>query len=72
MNPISVGVWTYGMGTDRYVGDGYKPKMELKDRIEHIGKQNGVSSIEITYPGDINEDNYEEYKPLLEKYNLSI
>ena len=72
MNPISVGVWTYGMGTDRYVGDGYKPKMELKDRIEHIGKQNGVSSIEITYPGDINEDNYEKYKPLLEKYNLSI
>lgn len=72
MNPISVGVWTYGMGTDRYVGDGYKPKMELRERIAHIGRADGVTGIEITYPGDINEKNYAEYLPLLEKYNLKI
>lgn len=72
MNSISVGVWTYGMCTDRYVGDGYKDKMLLEERISHIGKIKGAKGIEITYPGDINEDNYQEYKILLDKYNLSI
>lgn len=72
MNPISVGVWTYGMCSDRYVDSGYKDKMNLFERIEHLGKMEGVSGIEITYPGDICEDNYNEYQPLLEKYGLKI
>ncbi|MEA4972689.1 MAG: sugar phosphate isomerase/epimerase family protein [Candidatus Metalachnospira sp.] len=72
MNPVSVGVWTYGMCTDRYVGEGYKPKMDLKERIEHIGKIKSAAGIEITYPGDINENNYAEFKPILDKYGLSI
>ena len=72
MNTISVGVWTYGMCTDRYVGDGYKEKMTLEERINHIGKIEGAKGIEITYPGDINEENYSQYKKLLDENNLSI
>lgn len=72
MNKISVGVWAYGACSDRYVGDGYKQKLPLAQRIEHLGKLGGISGIEITYPVDINEENYPEYAPLLKKYDLQI
>ncbi len=72
MNPIGVGVWTYGTCSDRYVGDGYKEKMSLLERIEHIGAMPDAKAIEITYPNDINSTNYEQYKPLLDKNDLSI
>ncbi len=72
MNNISVGVWAYGACSDRYVGDGYKSRLPLAQRIEHIGKLGGVDGIEITYPVDINEENYPEYAPLLQKYGLRI
>lgn len=72
MNPISVGVWTYGTGSDRYVSDGYRKKMSLQKRIEHIGAMKDVGAVEITYPSDINKTNYESFKPLLDKHSLSV
>jgi xylose isomerase len=72
MNKISVGVWAYGACSDRYVGDGYKERLPLVQRIEHLSKLDGVSGIEITYPADINEETYSEYAPLLKKYGLQI
>lgn len=71
-NKLSVGVWDYGMGTDRYVGAGYKPYMKFEDRLRAIGRLKGVSGVEITYPCDCNEENYETIKPILEEGNLSI
>lgn len=72
MNKISVGVWTYGACSDRYVSDGYKNRLPLTERLEHLGKIDGVKGIEITYPCDINEENYSQYAPLLKKYGLEI
>ena len=72
MNPISVGVWTYGTGSDRYVSDGYKDRLTLTERIEHIGAVSEVKAIEITYPGDMNKANFSQYKPLLDKFGLSV
>jgi sugar phosphate isomerase/epimerase len=71
-NKLSVGVWAFGMGTDRYVGEGYKDYMTFEERVRAISKLDGVDGIEITYPGDINEDNYEKIKPLLDEGSLSI
>lgn len=72
MNPISVGVWTYGMGSDRYVSEGYKPKMPLEERIKQISRIEGVTAIEVTYPGDLNESNIAAFLPLLEASHLKI
>jgi xylose isomerase len=72
MNKISVGVWTYGACSDRYVSDGYKDRLPLAERLEHLGKIDGVKGIEITYPCDINEENYPQYAPLLKKYGFEI
>lgn len=72
MNKISVGVWDYGMGTDRYVGDGYKPRMAFLDRVRRIGALHGVSGIEITYPNDISEANWAQAEPVLRECGLSI
>lgn len=71
-NKLSVGVWDYGMGTDRYVGEGYKPYMKFEDRLRAIGKLSGISGVEITYPCDCNEDTYENIKPILAEGGLSI
>ncbi len=71
-NKISVGVWDYGMGTDRYVGDGYKERLSFVERVRRIGKLEGVEGIEITYPNDVNENNWAEIRPILEECGLAI
>ncbi|MDL2235252.1 sugar phosphate isomerase/epimerase [Christensenellaceae bacterium OttesenSCG-928-L17] len=69
---ISVGVWNYGMGTDRYVSDGYKAYMPFEERVRAISKIAGVRGIEITYPGDVSEENWSSVEPLLKECNLPI
>jgi xylose isomerase len=69
---ISVGVWAYGSCSDRYVSEGYREKPTLAERIRRIGEAEGVGGVEVTYPGDVNEDSYEEFALLLEKHNLRI
>jgi len=71
-NKLSVGVWAYGMGTDRYVGEGYKDYMKFEDRVRAISKLDGVDGIEITYPGDISEENWDAVKPVLDEGGLTI
>ena len=71
-NKICVGVWDYGMGTDRYVGDGYKDKLNFLERVRRIGKLKGVEGIEITYPNDANENTWAQVKPVLEECGLTI
>ena len=71
-NKLSVGAWVYGMGTDRYVGQGYKDYMNFEARIRAIGKLPGVTGLEITYPCDVSEENWEQIKPVLEECGLTI
>ena len=71
-NKICVGVWDYGMGTDRYVGDGYKDKLSFLERVRRIGKLDDVEGIEITYPNDANETNWEQVRPVLAECSLTI
>jgi xylose isomerase len=72
MNNISVGVWAYGACSDRYVGNGYRTRLPLEQRIERLGNIKGVKGIEITYPNDFDEHSYSEFLPLLIKYDLGI
>lgn len=69
---ISVAVWNYGMGTDRYVGNGYKPRLSFEERVRRISKLEGIKGIEITYPCDANEQNWSTVGPLLEQLGLKI
>lgn len=69
---ISVGVWSYGSCSDRYVGKGYKPYINFIDRVKEISKLEDVQGIEVTYPGDVNKDNLETVKLLLKDKNLFI
>ena len=71
-NKISICVWDYGMGTDRYVGEGYKDFMPFEDRVRAIGKLSGTNTIEVCYPNDINEDNWAEKKIALEEAGLTV
>ncbi len=69
---ISVGIWDFGMGSCRYVGEGYKPYMNFEERVRAISKIKGASGIEITYPNDVNEKTWPEAKALLDELNLKI
>ena len=69
---ISVGVWDYGMGSCRYVGEGYKPYMPFEERVRVISKLSGVTGLEITYPNDANAESWPRIKPLLDELGLSI
>ena len=69
---IGVGVWTFGMGSCRYVGEGYKPYIPFEQRVRAISAIKGVGGIEITYPGDLNEESWPQAKVLLDECGLSI
>lgn len=72
MERISIGVWSFGMGTDRYVGKGYKPYINFQERTERISRIEGVKGIEITYPNDVNFDNLEQVKSELAARGLKV
>ncbi|MCL2856781.1 MAG: sugar phosphate isomerase/epimerase [Oscillospiraceae bacterium] len=69
---IGVGVWTFGIGSCRYVGEGYKPYLSFEQRVRAISAIKGVGGIEITYPNDVNEDSWPGAKALLDECGLSI
>lgn len=69
---FSVGVWAFGMGSDRYVSDGYKPYLKLEERVAKIGTLPGVTGVEVTFPNDVNLENVEKFKAMLAGNNLRL
>jgi xylose isomerase len=72
VNKIGLGVWAYGSCCDRYVSEGYRPCLPLRERLVRARSIEGIEGVEITYPGDLNSENYNQYEPLLTKSGLSI
>ncbi len=72
MKGYSIGVWVFGMGSDRYVGNGYKPYLRLPERVAEIAKINGVNAVEVTFPNDVNLATVDEFKLLLQKHGLAL
>jgi len=60
------------MGTDRYVGNGYKPYINFFERLDRISKIQNVKGVEITYPNDVNFDNLAKVKDELKARNLKV
>lgn len=71
-NKLSVGIWTYGMCTERYVSDGYKPFLSFDERIDRVKELNGNSGIEVNYPNDLNEGNYKERFQMIKNIGLVV
>ena len=72
MKGYSVGVWTYGMGSDRYVGEGYKPPLPLADRVARIARLEGVGAVEVTFPQDVNAASLEAFRALAGRHGLKV
>lgn len=72
MTKLAVGIWAYGRCAERYVSDGYREVMPFERRLEKIAALEGISGIELSYPGDIDEANCDEIQGLLKRYNLRI
>ena len=43
MEKLGLGIWAYGTGSDRYVGDGYKPYIPFEERVKRAGKVKRVA-----------------------------
>lgn len=72
MEKVGVGVWSFGMGSDRYVDRGYKPYINFDERVEKISGIAGIKGIEVTFPQDINWDNYKEKLLMLRDKDLKL
>lgn len=71
-NKLATGIWTYGMGTERYVSDGYKDFLDFNQRVKKIGELNDISGIEINYPNDIDESNYSTRIETIKQAGLEV
>ena len=69
---ISVGVWYMGSVADRFVKDGYRRQKEMVQRIKAISDIEGVGGIEIHYPTEIDENNIDVIREILEETGLKI
>jgi len=72
MKKVCIGVWSFGMGTDRYVGGGYKPFLSFNERLDKISKIQGAEGVEITYPNDITSETMIPVKKEIESRGLKI
>lgn len=72
MEKLSIGIWSFGMGTDRYVGKGYKPYINFFERLDRISQIKDVEGIEITYPNDVNFDTVAKVKSEIESRGLRV
>ncbi len=71
MKGLGVGIWTFGMGSERYVSDGYKPYLTVEERIAQIGRLNGVTGLEVTFPNDVDEDSLKTFSSLMAENALT-
>jgi len=69
---VSVGVWFMGSVYDRFVKDGYRPQKSVIERIKSISEIDDVKGIEIHYPTEINENNMDIIREVLEETGLRI
>jgi xylose isomerase len=72
MKGYSVGVWTYGMGSERYVSSGYKPFLPLSERVASIARLEGVTAVEVTFPNDVNAESLQEFRALVDRHGLKV
>jgi len=72
MKGLGIGAWAFGMGSERYVSDGYKPFIPLEERVKRIAAIDGLDAVEICYPNDVTLDNIDEIKKLLADNSLQV
>ena len=72
MKGLGVGVWTFGMGSERYVSDGYKPFLKLEERVAAIAALPGITGLEVTFPNNVTMENAAQFKALLDNHGLSL
>ena len=72
MEKVSVGIWSFGMGTDRYVAEGYKPYINFSERLDRISRIEGIRGVEITYPNDVDFENVRNVQSEIEAHGLKI
>jgi xylose isomerase len=72
MEKLSIGTWSFGMGTDRYVGNGYKPYINFLERLDRIAHINEVKGIEFCYPNEITFDSLVKVKGEIQSRGLKV
>ena len=72
MKGLGIGAWAFGMGSERYVSDGYKPFIPLTERVKRIAAIDGLDAVEICYPNDVTFDNIDEIKKMLDELGLKV
>jgi len=66
------GLWALGPLGDRFNTKGYKPKLDLAQKIKLIGQIKMVRGVELNYPSDFTEDQLDQVEKLLSDSGLKV
>jgi xylose isomerase len=66
----SVGTWQYGALGDRFVATGYQDPVQFEALLGKIASINGISGVELVYPGDVTAYNHAFITEKLHSRNL--
>ncbi|HOL18211.1 MAG TPA: TIM barrel protein [Bacillota bacterium] len=66
----SVGTWQYGPLGDRFVPGGYQEAAAFPALLDHIAAIEGVTGVELVYPGEVADDNHAFIVEELQKRKL--
>jgi xylose isomerase len=69
---ISVGVWYLGATSDRFVKQGYRQDRTIEERFRMAASIPGVGGLEMHYPTEVTDQNYETLKKLADDLGLKI
>jgi len=68
----SVGLWFWGKLSDRFATAGYRDALNAFEAIKEAKKIPNVSGVELTYPDDVNDENWRAIRDALAEQGLQV
>ena len=65
-----IGFWLFGELRDRFTV--YHDARSMEEKFERASKVKGAEGLEVIYPAEFNDENIDEFKSLLKKYNFKV
>jgi sugar phosphate isomerase/epimerase len=69
---ISCGIWFLGATSDRFVKQGYRPDISIKERFKLAAGVDGVGGLEMHYPTEVTDANHKDLKSLADDLGMEI
>jgi xylose isomerase len=69
---ICTGIWFLGATSDRFVKQGYRPDLSIRERFELAASVEGIDGLEMHYPTEVTDKTYKDLKSLANDLGMEI